>query len=293
MEYILSLNKKIGMPDEAVNEIIDTYNKIIADHDFHIEYHNIHALFFAGGEVTETIMKIAETYEVEPYLLILTFFEMYSETTKQLYKEMNISDDIFFDTMSDITIWAKVCKRDFNMWGLRESNWLKNHLRAQLFRLGRMQYHTIKFNRDSYHNDYIDIKRGDTVINMHIPEGEPLTKERRIDSYKKACEFFKLNIIVCDSWLLYPKPREFLPPTSNILSFMDDFDIFDSDESDSVDNMWRIFNRRQNYIPSELPRDTSFRRAYADWLEKTSAEGAVKTGSGYGIFYFDGEKIHR
>ncbi|MBR5619688.1 MAG: hypothetical protein IKW76_08130, partial [Clostridia bacterium] len=78
----------------------------------------------------------------------------------------------------------------------------------------------------------------------------------------------------------------FLPPQSNILKFMDCFDIISSADSEVFNDKWRIFANYKDAEPADLPRDTSLRRAFADRL---LAGG--KTGSGWGIFFFDGEKI--
>ncbi|NLB36646.1 MAG: hypothetical protein GX824_05005, partial [Clostridiales bacterium] len=93
-------------------------------------------------------------------------------------------------------------------------------------------------------------------------------------------------IFCCGSWLLYPAHEFFLPKGSNILRFMHDFEIVRSRETDEFNNAWRVFGRYANLPYNELPRNTSLRKAYANWLESGN-----KAGDGYGIFIFDGEKI--
>jgi hypothetical protein len=51
-------------------------------------------------------------------------------------------------------------------------------------------------------------------------------------------------------------------------------------------NAWRVFGKDSDKAPDELPQNTSLQKAYAKHL---MAGG--KTGSGYGVFFFDGEKI--
>lgn len=287
-KFLIALNEKIDMPAEAKNQIYDTFDIILKDNDFKQKYDKINCDFFDSGDVLKRIHDLAAIKNIHPDLLTLVFLEMFSENTLKLYgsSDLDLTEHIFYHTMEDFTIWVNVCKRDYGHWGIKEYYWLQKHLRAELYHLGRMQYHYIKFNKDSYSNKYINVKRDDTVINIHIPEGHSFDRATRLESYRIAYKLLKCNIFVCDSWLLYPKHRDFLPRYSNILNFMDDFNIFDSHESTDMSNMWRIFNRRETYIPSELPRNTGLQRAYADWL---AAEGV--TGSGYGIFYFDGENI--
>ena len=50
--------------------------------------------------------------------------------------------------------------------------------------------------------------------------------------------------------------------------------------------MWRIFGKDAGLPAEQLPRDTGLRRAYADWIQKGG-----NVGGGYGILFFDGEKI--
>ena len=90
----------------------------------------------------------------------------------------------------------------------------------------------------------------------------------------------------CGSWLLYPPHYDFLPPQSNILKFMDCFDILRWEDADEFSDCWRVFASYKDLPPAELPRDTSLRRAFADRL---IAGG--KTGHGFGAFFFDGENI--
>ena len=95
-------------------------------------------------------------------------------------------------------------------------------------------------------------------------------------------------LFCCGSWLLYPRHREFLPEKSNILRFLDDFEIVSWAEKENFGDAWRVFGRYSELPVEQLPRDTSLRRAYADWLAAGN-----KTGDGYGLFLFDGEKIVR
>ena len=82
---------------------------------------------------------------------------------------------------------------------------------------------------------------------------------------------------------------EFLPENSNIRAFAEDFDIIRTDPEKNCHELWRVFGKRENYDPAELPRNNSLQRGLADYL----ASHDSVTGSGYGIFAFDGEKVIR
>ena len=94
-------------------------------------------------------------------------------------------------------------------------------------------------------------------------------------------------MFVCESWLLYPKHKDFLPATSNIVSFVEDFNILKMREGNG--EMHRVFGSA--WPPADnnydlLPQDTSVRRAFVNRFK--SGETA---GGGFGVFIFDGENI--
>lgn len=136
------------------------------------------------------------------------------------------------------------------------------------------------------------VKPGDTVYNMHIPSCGSLNRAARIESYKKAYEFYKKDldgkpmVFCCHSWLLFPKNREILPETLNMVDFIGDFYIYDSEEYDVFHDKWRVFAKDFEKPNSELPEDTTQRRCFKKWL----LDGK-KTGAGAGIFIYDGEKF--
>ena len=58
------------------------------------------------------------------------------------YKKLGIDDSVFYNTMRDIKIW---CKNNGNK-GLNNWGWIKNHLKCELFKLGRLQFIGSLFN---------------------------------------------------------------------------------------------------------------------------------------------------
>ena len=139
------------------------------------------------------------------------------------------------------------------------------------------------------------IHTGDKYVNFHIPSlGIPLTDEIRMDSYRQAFEFFKDEfgggpvIFGCGSWLLYDKYLDFLPENSNTAKFIRDFEILRQEAKEEFNDGWRIFDRFSDLPVEQWPRDTSMRRAFAEYVE-----AGGKTGHGFGVIVFDGEKIVR
>lgn len=286
MDRIKNICNIIKMPEEAASLIYETIEKINHDEDFKEKINNIKDKFFNDADVDKELEILAEEKNISHNLLSLAFCLLCTDIMHDRYKEQGIGDDVYYDSLIDLTIWAKVCHRDYGEWGMKEFHWVSRALRGKLYRLGRLQFELIPYKFDTYSRGGYTVNKGDTVINVHIPEGGAMTSEMRLDSYKRAYKMFGLNVFVIESYLLYPKQFDFLPENSNILSLMREYDIIRHGEDDTMKDMWRIFGRREKFIPSELPRDTSLQRAYADHLAKTG-----KNGWGYGVMIFDGEKI--
>jgi len=161
------------------------------------------------------------------------------------------------------------------------------------FVLGRLSYELSELPLDYHKNGYI-YPKGEKIFSLHIPSSKPfgpLNKDARLASYKKAYNFFsdKLNgkpmVIYCSSWLLYLPNKLFYPKKSNILDFMNDFDIVYSENTEFYDK-WRVFGKDYTKPLNELPCETSLQNAFVDWLKAGN-----QVGCGSGILLFDGDNI--
>ena len=121
---------------------------------------------------------------------------------------------------------------------LGEINWLKRHLGMRLFKLGRLQFCMAS---SEFAIEEKGLRQGDTVVEVHIPEGEPLSTEACLASLGLAREFFaryypdfSYGLFTCHSWLLDTSLRELLPENSNILRFASLFKIVRQDTSDAL-----------------------------------------------------------
>ena len=210
---------------------------------------------------------------------------------RERYAEKGIDEAIFWKSIEDMRWKLRECMDCEEVWGTFVPHWYRGFFEMTRFGLGRFQFEEADFDADYYEKCGNTLKRGDTVINFHIPSAGPLTDEKRLDSYKQAYKFFggkdgEPTAFVCGSWLLYEGHREFLPENSNILRFMDDFDIIRSADREKFSDGWRVFGKYSNGPVDDLPEDTSIRRAFKQRLQQ-----GKPTGYGYGVFFFDGEKI--
>lgn len=241
---------------------------------------------------------LADTLHISHYTLEFIFCMVCTEKLLDIYKEKQISEMIFWNTMKDFKCKLTECQNIFGCSGIFVAWWYDRFFEASRFGLGRFQFENERFN----HSMPVKIHKtiiypGDPVINIHIPSDGPLTKELRRDSYSRAYNFFNTDAakppmaFVCDSWLLYPKHRQFLPKASNIIDFMNDFQILSSTEQPDFPDGWRVFgadwikHKKNPQFP--LPQKTSLQSAYAQWLSHNH-----KAGTGYGIFLYDGSAYY-
>ena len=208
-----------------------------------------------------------------------------------IYRELAIDDEIYTASMRELTVWSKTCERERGHIGFYEWGWFVNFLDASIVRLGRLEFHEVRFHDGlTWEKSGFTVRGGDKVINMHIPEDGPLDPEAVQEAFRRAYRYFGRTgpaFFVCDSWLLWPGNYDFLGETSRIRAFMDNFHIIAWDDKKNCGDLWRVFGHRDSWDPAGLPRNTELQRRMADYLEKN---GNV-TGSGYGVFLFDGERI--
>jgi hypothetical protein len=213
---------------------------------------------------------------------------MLTKRLRELYKEKNISDKIWFDSVSDLKWKLWECKAVKGIWGSAVGVWYYRFFDMTRFALGRLQYEKRAFSQPVYKDI---LKTGDTVLNCHIPSSGPLTADSVTDSLKSAYAFFRevrvgdLMPVVCHSWRLYPPHRALLG--NNARAFHDLFDVIDEKPSEGNGDFWRIFNVPFSQEALSTAReDTSLRRRFKSFLAKGNT-----MGNGYGVLLFDGERV--
>ncbi|MDD6728682.1 MAG: acyltransferase domain-containing protein [Eubacteriales bacterium] len=195
--------------------------------------------------------------------------------TKEQYDALGIDEKIFFDTASDIAIW---CENNKNR-GLKNYNWLRNHIRCELFRIGRLQFQLYKCNNPTLKYSRLPFDYGENLIYVHIPQGEKLLLDDCIKSLIDAKAFFEkyfpsysFNYFFCESWLLFGGNKNFMRADSNIIKFSQLFDVAYSLDIDAQ-AIERIFGKR-HLIKSKYPENTTL---------QSSAKKYIMTGGKLGI----------
>ncbi len=202
---------------------------------------------------------------------------------KEKYASAGISEQIYYDTMSDIRIW---CENNGNK-GLKNYGWLKNHVSFELFRLGRLQFQLYECNNKTLLYNKLPFSFGERLIYVHIPQGERLEKEKCIEAFKQANMFFskhfpdyKYRYYFCESWLLFNNNRDFMDPQSNIIAFSSLFTHCYSVKLDAqaID---RIFKKRR-LLKKNYPESTSLQKRAKEYMLKGNS-----LGTGIGVVATD------
>ena len=242
-------------------------------------------------ETTLEARKIlSEKSGVHFYTVNMLVVIVSSKWLMEHYKQKQIPENIFWDTMGDIKCKLIECKQVKGVYGTFVEFWYNGIFDGTKIQLGRFAYAKTTFGEETpcVIGDYT-INKDDIVYSIHIPSSGPMPTDVRLDSYKKAYEFLgdgKPIVLTCQSWLLFSKNKEIFPHHLNIVSFGDDFRLLWDYDDEEYYNCWRIFGVEYDGDPDKLPYDNTPRRAMVDYLKKGGVPGGSK-----GVFVFDGKKI--
>ncbi len=175
------------------------------------------------------------------------------------HRDHDIPEAVTWATLGDLGRNLAVDRRMRGEgWPVMQS-WLTLHVRGGLFELGRLQH-----------------QRGDTAIDLHIPDAGPLTPESVDASLDEARAFFprhfpgeRYTAFACGSWLLDPQLLEYLPAESNIVRFQRRFELDPYEVPEGIDADVEVlrFGFRSLTTPlDQLPRGTVLQRAIIDHL---------------------------
>jgi len=126
------------------------------------------------------------------------------------------------------------------------------------------------------------LRRGDTVLDLHIPAGGGMDWSTVVVSFNRALAFFRKHhpdqhwrALVVQTWFMDPRLNEVLPPTSNPLRFQRSVYLYPTPAD--PESLWFIFLRPLRQTPvGELPAETSLQKALIKFL----ADGRQWHGGG-------------
>ncbi len=292
-EYLRTFLEKTGFDNDAHKEI-DSLASTVCRRGGEEKLDAITAFYFdtLDHQTTGTrLASLAQQLDIQTAQLRLLAIIAATEHAVPIYREKDVDDALMWDTLSDIQQKAVSYKEAYGCYGQRVLNWFCVFLRAEVLRFGCFMYVDGGYSsKTPYTYGNLTLQSGDPVRHLHIGVGQPFHKQARLESLKRAhaqlCPDGGLLTCTCSTWLLYPVYRDFLSPTSNIVSFMDDFDIVQVNDQDFFHDCHRIFGKPYEGDPAALPENTSLQRAFKQHLMQGG-----KVGTAFGVLIFDGERI--
>jgi hypothetical protein len=236
--------KALGALDPAARETADRlYQSIVAD---------------MGGRKWLSWPKPPQDHP------LLGLYPLLAAVTDMLayHHERGIDEELSRRLMLDVGEKLRLNRRIYGRAGLDVANWFTGHVRGSLYQLGRLQF-------------CVEGADPDPFVGMHIRgEGGPLTLDAVRDSVEWALEFFPAVfperydspedvVFKCDSWLLDPQLRDWLPERSNITGFGALFDLEGpGGPAGNRTDLWRfVFARTEDTPVEQLPQDNTLQRS--------------------------------
>ena len=114
--------------------------------------------------------------ETEPNGAALCLFSLYAFSQREAWLARGISEQIYLDTMRDLTLWYQACIQKTGRPGVMEWDWLLNSLKGRLVRLGRLQYEPGDL-EEAIRTDEYSFPKGVRKLEIHIPADGKLEPE--------------------------------------------------------------------------------------------------------------------
>ena len=293
INYIIDFFEVYDYPHDSREALIKIYNSIISDAKSREAFDNYFNKYSENVNIDLSLMldqceTIAANLNLHEYSVKLLLLICLSKALKKHYVEAGYSIDLYNKTILDLKYKLIECKLIKGIDGTFVANWISGFFKLTRFGFKRLQFEIGKCKVD-YEVGKKSIKAGDPVIVVHIPRTEtPLSPAEFEEDFETAKDFFKdtfkdtPTVFTCHSWLLYEKLREFLRESSNIIAFMNKFDIVYTDylEEGDYNQIWRLYDVDYSGNLDDLPEKTSLHRAYKQYLK----DGG-KWGAGYGLFF--------
>ena len=294
-EYLREFLEEYEYPGEAIESLLSDLKTLMSSDEARVginalllEYRDESYDYLGSLSKAKGFFKIAGVGEYQGSFIFVAHL---ASTMRELYAAQGIGYDIWFDTLMDLKYKAFECILIHKVWGTFVAFWYKCFTEVRIVALGRLQFEkkllgmvgTVKG---------IELREDTPVLSVHIPTtGTPLDRESFTKSYAMAIEFFKDSYFhgepvkfYCGSWLLFPRLKEMLKPTSNVVAFGSDYELIAERENEDYKGTWRVFDCliTEDTDISSLPEDNSMRRGY-----KKLMLAGEKTGIGVGVYIPD------
>lgn len=254
------------------------FNEILENNDLKNLLLHDEALMAQGKVIAEEMISTGRNIYPEAGLLPLAVLAYLADYALEKNNSRNIPRDITVASLKDVNPWVINYKNTYGKPGFAEFGWMINSYRGERFKLGRLQFNF------GHVNEYIP--EGDICLEVHIPQGEPLTKEACLQSFQMAKEFFKKfypdknpKYFMCDSWLLSPDLINIADENSNIVQFMKLWTQFPFQGDNSAQAMERVFGF--NFKREDLKNAPENTRLQSNLKAYLLSGGNINMSAGY------------
>lgn len=193
-------------------------------------------------------------FDQDPQMDLIMYL-YFCENLRNTYKQRQIPDEILYDTLSDLLIWAEVYYDVNGKIGLSEPSWLRRHLSGKLYKLGRLQFCI-----------------ADGEVEIHIPAVGPLLPAECQQSIQRSKHFFatyfpdfQYDKYTCHSWLLDDTLLKFISKESNIAQFANLFAVNHKEQSDAALKYIFRWDTRRDNLACFVPK-TGFAAKIKDYV---------------------------
>ena len=248
-----------------------------------------------NGQTSEDLYKqlktLAEKKNIHEDTLGLVAIISLAEMTHKDFLDKNCSE-FFIGAIEDVKHKIVESREWHSVFGMHSFEWVADFFCFKMFAMGRLEFNVIEQTEYEY-NGIVKIKKGDRVLNVHIPSGSKLDIEQCYRSLQQAFDYFKdVRIngylpVLLTNWFLYPPFEKLFSPNGNLTKFKNLFDVIGSENySDYQRISKRVFNTLDYSNIDSLPQNTSLQKNFTEWFK----EGKL-CGYGIGYLLFDGQKV--
>ena len=277
---------RVPFQNKHVDELKKAYDIVFSKKEWHDALCLASKALLDGKNVKENCEQLMEACGVHAYTLFDLVLIEALPALEHSYKMLGLDSALFDGVIVDIRAKTVECENVYQIVGNNCYDWYIGFYDCTRLCLGRLQ-----FEKRELRFDYKDYKKGDVVINTHIPSIGPLKYEDVMNSFKMAYKYFGDTVkdgvlpIVCSSWLLHDKTSLCFKKGGGLEMFYNMFDVIYNEDHDTNRNFWRIFDCEYKDF-DKVPADTSLRRNILNMIKS-----GQNMGAGYGVILFDGEKI--
>ena len=167
------------IPDDIISGFLKLREVLVKDDDLVFAMWHFHRVLHEcnyGRSIVEDLPDFELLYEdLYPCICLILLLSAYPGMEK-LYKEEGYPRQVLLDTFMDISTWTKQWHHEYGIYGVKQKpaiSWEMGLSRGNIFRLGRLQFHTYKFDYDTH------IFRHNTTGKLQALSGDKIRYNRQ------------------------------------------------------------------------------------------------------------------